>query len=47
VKREYEPFEAGDGGGMVELAFGYCLGCEVIERIMRGDTRTLKCKSMI
>jgi ribosomal protein S18 acetylase RimI-like enzyme len=47
VKREYEPFEAGDGGGMVELAFGYDIGCEVIERLWKGDARTLKCKSMI
>jgi hypothetical protein len=47
VKKEYEPFEPlRDGGGMTELAFGYTVGCEVIERLWKGDARTLRCKSM-
>ena len=48
IKKQYEPFDpVYDAGGMTELAYGYTVGCEVIERIWHGDARTLKCKSMI
>jgi ribosomal protein S18 acetylase RimI-like enzyme len=45
TKRTYSPLDPEmDGGGMLELAYGYCLGAEIIERIWNGNARVLRCE---
>ncbi len=40
-----KPFDAPGGpGSMLELAYGYCLGAEIIERIWAGNARVLRCE---